>query len=95
MVDIRTDGADVLLAVKAVPGSTRTRVVGALGDRLKITVAAAPEKGKANAAIAELLAGLCGLPARAVSVERGESSPLKTVRLRQTTVQAVRQALRL
>jgi len=93
MVDIRADGDDVLLAVKVVPGATRTRVAGVLGDRLKITVAAAPEKGKANAAICELLAELCGVAPRAVRVEHGTTSPLKTVRLSATTVAQVRAAL--
>lgn len=93
MVDVRADGADVLLAVKAVPGASRTRIAGVLGDRVKITVAAPPEKGKANQAICALLAELCGVSAKAVAVERGESNPLKTVRIAGVTLAAVRAAL--
>jgi hypothetical protein len=93
MVDIRADDGDVLLAVKAVPGASRTRIAGALGDRLKITVAAAPEQGKANAAICALLAERCALATRDVTVERGPTTPLKTVRLRSISVEAVRAAL--
>ncbi|MCB9849104.1 MAG: DUF167 domain-containing protein [Phycisphaerales bacterium] len=93
MVDIRADGDDVLLAVKAVPGASRTKVAGVLGNRVKITVAAAPEKGKANQAITDALAKLCDLPSRSVSVERGTTNPMKTIRLRATTVEQVQKAL--
>jgi len=93
MLDIRADGSDVVLAVKAVPGATRTRVAGLLGDRLKITVAAPPEKGKANDAICELLGRLCGVSAKAITVERGLTNPLKTVRIAGVTLAQVRQAL--
>ena len=90
---LRADGNDVLLAIKAVPGATRTRIAGPLGDRLKITVSAAPEKGKANAAICQLLADLCSLPPRQVSIARSHSAPLKTVRLQGVSVEQIRNAL--
>jgi uncharacterized protein (TIGR00251 family) len=93
MLDIRADGKDVLLAVKVVPGASRTRVAGVLGDRLKVAVAAAPEKGKANAALTAYLAKTCGLNKRDVLVESGETSPLKSVRFRGTNVEAVMAAL--
>jgi hypothetical protein len=93
MLDIRADGKDVLLAVKVVPGASRTRVAGLLGDRLKVSVAAPPEKGKANAALTAYLAKACGLNKRDVVVESGETSPLKTVRFRGVTVDFVSAAL--
>jgi uncharacterized protein len=39
------------LRVKVVPGASRTQFAGILGERLKIRVAAAPERGKANHAL--------------------------------------------
>ena len=48
------------IRVKAVPGSSRSRIAGVLGDRLKIQVAAPPEDGKANKAVAEVLAQWLG-----------------------------------
>ena len=42
--------------MKVVPGASRTRLAGQLGDALKVAVAAPPEAGKANAALIELLA---------------------------------------
>jgi uncharacterized protein YggU (UPF0235/DUF167 family) len=48
---------------------------------LKIRVRAAPEKGRANAAVEALLAKALQLPKSAVSVEKGETSRIKTVRI--------------
>ena len=39
------EGADLLVRVKAVPGSSRDAIAGALGDRLKVRVA---EIGRAH-----------------------------------------------
>ena len=64
------------LELKVVPKASRDRVVGWLGDRLKVQVRAAPERGKANAAVEALLAEILGAAVRIVA---GEASPLKTV----------------
>ena len=76
------EGADVVVRVKAVPGASRDAVAGALGDRLKVRVAAPPEGGKANAAIAALLAEACGVPERSVSLESGPVQAQKCFRIR-------------
>jgi uncharacterized protein len=90
---ISADGADVLLRVKVVPGASRTRILGPHGDRLRIAVAAPPEKGKANIALAAFLATVCGLRARSVTVEAGHAAPTKTIRLHAISMTVVRQAL--
>lgn len=72
--------------VKVVPGASRTKVVGVLGDRLKIAVAAPPEAGKANRAVCELLAESFALSKSAVSVAAGRSQPQKTIMLSGITV---------
>jgi uncharacterized protein YggU (UPF0235/DUF167 family) len=46
---------------------------------LKLKVAAAPEKGKGNAAISAFLADEFGIPKRNVEIVRGETSSLKQV----------------
>ena len=76
------DGADCVVRVKAVPGASRDAIAGPLGDRLKVRVAAPPEGGRANEAIAVLLAAACGIPARAVVLEAGPAQAQKTFRLR-------------
>ncbi|MCE9591675.1 MAG: DUF167 domain-containing protein [Planctomycetes bacterium] len=65
--------------VKVVPGASRDRVAGLLGDRLKITVAAPPEDGKANRAVCALLATLLNVPVKSIEVTHGRSQPQKTL----------------
>ena len=67
----------VRLPVKVVPGSSRNAIVGWLGDALKVRVTAAPEHGKANAAVAAILAERLGIAAGNVRVIAGHGSPRK------------------
>jgi len=75
-----SDGS-LLLKVKASPGSKREGILGVHGDALRIAVMAPPEKGKANRAIAEVLAGALGLARRDVAVDSGETSREKRIRI--------------
>ena len=78
-------GVACRLKVKAVPGASRSEIVGRLGEALKIRVTAPPEGGKANREILALLAGRLGLAAAAVTLVSGASSPAKVVELRGLT----------
>lgn len=69
----------VLLKVKVVPGASRSRISGVLGGALKVAVAAPPERGKANAALVEILSQHLGVPARNITVDQGHGSPRKAV----------------
>lgn len=71
---------DIRLTVKVVPGSSRTEVVGAYGDMLKIKVAAPPEKGKANKALLEFLAKQLGIRKNELHIESGQTSCVKQIR---------------
>ena len=51
------------------------------GEALKIRLAAPPVDGKANAALLRYLADAFGVPQRAVTLVRGETSRQKTVRI--------------
>jgi uncharacterized protein (TIGR00251 family) len=81
------------ISVKAVPGASRDQIVGPLGDRLKIKVAAPPEGGKANAAIGALIAGALGLRPRQVEVVAGHASAEKVVEVRGLPEAQVRERL--
>lgn len=72
-------GAEV--RVKVVPGASRDRIAGVLGDALKVQVAAAPERGKANAAVEALIADALGVARSAVTVVSGPTQPRKTIRV--------------
>ena len=71
--------AALLLKVKVIPSSSRNQIAGKLGDRLKIKVAAAPEKGKANQAVAAILANVLGIAERNITICSGHTSPEKSV----------------
>lgn len=75
------DGSVWTIRVKAVPGSSRNRIQGPLGDHLKIQVAAPPEGGKANAAIRDLLGIHFDVPSSAVELQSGGTSPRKVFRV--------------
>jgi uncharacterized protein len=69
------------LTLRVSPGATRPGIVGRHGAGWKVRVAAAPEDGKANAAVVRLLAETVGVPARDVSILAGHTSRDKTVEL--------------
>lgn len=92
---IKPVGAGVELAIKVVPGSSRDRIAGALGDALKIAVAAPPEKGKANDAVIALLAEVLGVKRNAVTIVAGHTQPRKTIRIAGVAADDVRHRLHL
>jgi len=71
----------VILEVKVVPGSSRTCMCGLLDGILKIKVAAAPEKGKANQCLIEYLAKQLGVKRNSVNIITGKHSPVKHIQI--------------
>lgn len=67
--------------VKLAPASRRNAVLGWEGDILKCAVTAAPEKGKANAALIELLAKNLSVPKTSIRVVSGDVSRLKILEI--------------
>jgi uncharacterized protein (TIGR00251 family) len=67
------------LDVKVVAGASRSEIVGPLGNRLKVRVAAPAEGGKANRALVKVLSEWLGT--RDVEIVAGRSSAEKTVRV--------------
>lgn len=66
--------------VKVIPKSARTELAAVLADgTLRVRVAAAPEKGKANAALCEFLARHYGVTKSQVRVVKGLTATHKVV----------------
>lgn len=63
------------------PRSARSAVLGPYGDALKVAVRAAPEKGRGNAEVREVLASFLGIPVGCVEIVGGHASRRKKVRL--------------
>jgi uncharacterized protein len=74
------------LRLRVSPGADRSEIVGRHGDAWRVRVAAAPERGKANASVVELLAGSLGLARRAVHVVAGQASRNKVIEVEGLTV---------
>jgi uncharacterized protein (TIGR00251 family) len=70
----------VKLDVKVIPKASRNAVKEEAG-RLKVYVTAPPEKGKANAAVLELLSRYFGVKKQKVILLKGATSPHKTIEI--------------
>ncbi len=68
-----------LVKIQVSPGAAATRVMGLYGDRLKIRVAAPPEKGAANAEVLAFLARALGLAKSQVQLKSGARDRAKVV----------------
>ena len=82
-----------LLDLKVSPKASRNAITGFMGEVLKVSVTAAPERGKANAAVEELLAQALALPLSAVKVVGGHTSKTKRIEVAGLSDVALRQRL--
>ena len=69
------------LRLRVSPGAARAAIVGRHGEGWKIRVAAAPEAGRANAAVIRLLADTLSVPRDAVTLVSGHAGRDKIVEL--------------
>lgn len=92
-VRYETRDGGVLVPLKVVPGASRSKIVGPLGDRLKVAVAAPPERGAANDEVCRVLAERLGVAPRSVRVVAGATTPRKTALVPGADVESVRAAL--
>jgi hypothetical protein len=93
-VEITPGPGRIVLTLKVVPGASRTKVAGAWGTALKVTVAAPPEAGQANAAVIELLASVFGVRRSDVAIVSGHTQPLKRVAVSGVTAAQAQHRLR-
>ena len=75
------DGPVTRLRLRVSPGGRRSAVVGRHADGWKVRVAAAPERGRANEAVVELLSATLGVPRSRVHVVSGRAARDKIVEL--------------
>jgi uncharacterized protein len=73
--------ATLRLLVILTPGASSNTIVGRHGDGWKVRVAAAPERGRANAALVALLAETLGVPLAAIRVAAGQTHRRKVVEI--------------
>lgn len=68
-----------ILRLTVSPGASRTEVVGLLGDRLKVRLAAPPKKGAANQELLAFLARALKIPKSSLQITGGHQSRAKVV----------------
>jgi uncharacterized protein len=69
------------LAIRLVPKSATSRILGLVDGALKVAVHAAPEDGKANDALLRLLAQSLRLPRRDLTLAMGATQRKKLVHI--------------
>ncbi len=94
LYDVRDDGS-VVLRVHVQPGAGRTLVQGRHGDALKVSVAAPPQGGRANEAVAKLLVEILGVKKDAVAIVGGETNREKRFHVKGLEEDDVRDRLEL
>jgi uncharacterized protein len=67
------------IRLRVVPGSRNAQIVGPYGDGWKVRVTAAPERGRANEDVRELLATVAGVRPGDVEIVTGSASRDKLV----------------
>jgi uncharacterized protein len=77
VIELTAHAEGTIIPVLAQPGARRNAVLGERAGALRIAVTAAPEKGKANAAIQALLAESLGCRPSQVMLLSGETSRQK------------------
>lgn len=89
MAELKTEeiGNTIRFFVKVVPGSSKTALCGVLDGMLKVKVAAAPEKGKANKCLVEFLAKQLGIKKNDIAVCSGQTSPVKQIQICGVSIQ--------
>ena len=75
------EGRRTRLRLRVVPGAGSAGVVGRHGDGWKVRVTAPPERGRANAAVVELVAATLALPRASVSLVSGHGGRDKILEL--------------
>ena len=69
------------LRLRVAPAASRSEIVGRHGDAWRVRVAAAPERGRANDELLDLLAAALDLPRPQLTLVAGTSSRDKLVEL--------------
>lgn len=79
-IELKADGSGVRFGVKAQAGGRVNAVRGEHAGMLKVSVTQAPERGKANEAICEVLCQALGLRRSQLTLVAGETDSRKRFR---------------
>jgi uncharacterized protein (TIGR00251 family) len=71
----------ILIDLKVIPNASKDAIDGWKDTRLKVRIRGIPEKGKANKKLIEFLAEQLGISKASISIQSGETSRLKRIRI--------------
>ena len=80
----------IFIDIKVITNASRDAVDGWEETRLKVRIRQIPEKGKANKKLIALLADQLGISKDRISIQSGETSRLKRIRIEGMSDEAVR-----
>jgi uncharacterized protein (TIGR00251 family) len=83
------------LNLKVIPGSSKSEIVGWLGESLKVKVAAPPDKGKANKEVEAVICNALELAKGTAQIVSGNTSQQKVVQIKGLSLSEVRKLLSL
>jgi len=92
-IEILQTPAGLTIGVKAQPGGRANAVRGEHAGALRVSVTQAPEKGKANGAIVEVLCDALGLRRGQIELISGETSAKKKFLIRDIAADDLRSRL--
>jgi hypothetical protein len=87
------EGEDVLVRVYAKPRASKSRIVKTSNAELHVALSAPPVDGEANKELLKLISRSFGFPKSALTVEKGEASRHKVVRVRGGDVEKIEMTL--
>lgn len=90
---VRQDADDVLVFVRAKPRANRSRVLGEKDGELLVSLCAPPVDGAANEELILVVAKRLGVAKSHVTLERGEASRHKVLRVSRASADDVRRTL--
>lgn len=92
-IHLEQTDSGIILAVQARPRGSQNGVTGEHEGALKVSVTQAPENGKANAALIQVLAKQLGLRKSQIRLVSGQTSTRKRFQLSGTDCETVRERI--
>ena len=93
MIDLTAHAEGTVMKIRAKPGARKNAVVGEHQGALCIAVTAAPERGKANAAIVEVLADFLDCRPARLTLVAGATSRQKSILVHGFSVAELREKI--
>lgn len=92
-IELQRTDTGLVLGVKAQPGGRTNAIRGEHAGSLRVSVTQAPEKGKANAAIVEVLCDGLGLRRSQIELIAGETNAKKKFLVREISAEELQQRI--